>query len=180
MQLDPITKVARDARILIVDDMQSNIAALSQILQRAGYAICISITDPAEALAKFTDIQPDLLLLDWHMGPPTGLDFIQALKSRVLVDELPPILVVTSDVSPHARREALAAGATDFLTKPLDPQEVLLRIRNLLHMRELQATLQNLRTELDVQMSERACELEHTLAELRALRETAGAVAEES
>jgi putative two-component system response regulator len=175
MQLDPMTHVARDARILIVDDRQTNIATLSQILGRAGYAICISITDPAEALAKFVAIQPDLLLLDWHMEPLSGLDFIQALKNRVPMEDMPPVLVITADDSQETRREALAVGATDFLSRPFDPSEVLLRIRNLLQMRVLHTRLQALRHILDVQVTERATELEQTLSGLRLMRQDIGA-----
>jgi len=170
MQLDPITHVAKDARILIVDDAENNITALSQILGRAGYAICISITDGAEALAKFADIRPDLLLLDWHMEPISGLDFIQELKNRVPVDDMPPILVLTADISPETRREALAVGATDFLSKPLDASEVLLRIRNLLQMRLLHGRLQDSRHELETQIYQRTVELEQTLSELRSVQ----------
>jgi CheY-like chemotaxis protein len=170
MQLDPITNVAKDARILIVDDRENNITVLSQILGRAGYAICISITDPAEALAKFAGIQPDLLLLDWHMEPLSGLDFIEELKNRVPAEDLPPILVLTADITPETRREALAVGATDFLSKPLDPSEVLLRIRNLLQIRLLHRGFQESRQELETQVRERTHELERTLAELRSVQ----------
>jgi CheY-like chemotaxis protein len=110
MQLDPITNVAKDARILIVDDLETNIGALSQVLGRAGYAICISITDPAEALEKFVDIQPDLLLLDWHMEPFSGLEFIEALKSRIAADDMPPVLVLSADGSAETRRIRGAAA----------------------------------------------------------------------
>ena len=174
MQLDPITHVAKDARILIVDDRENNIMALSQILGRAGYAICISITDPAEALAKFPYIQPDLLLLDWHMEPLSGLDFIQALKNRIPPDDMPPILVLTADISLETRREALAVGATDFLSKPLDSSEVLLRIRNLLQMRLLHRRLQDSRQELETQVREGASQLEQTLYKLRMVRQAIG------
>jgi putative two-component system response regulator len=174
MQLDPITNVAKDARILIVDDREANISALSRILGRAGYAICISVTDPTEALGKFAALQPDLLLLDWHMEPVSGLDFIQALKTRIPSDEMPPVLVLSADASAETRREALAVGATDFLSKPLDPSEVLLRIRNLLKMRLLNRRLQEVRQELEGQVRERTEELEHTLAELRSVQESIG------
>ncbi len=149
MQLDPNTNVARDARILIIDDREDNIAALARILSRAGYAICISVTDPAEALGNIADLQPDILLLDWHMAPISGLDFIQALKSRIPVDEMPPILVLSADTTPATRREALAIGASDFLSKPLDPSEVLLRVRNLLRARQTSRRLQDARYELE-------------------------------
>jgi len=170
MRFDSITAVAREARILIVDDRENNIEALSQILGRAGYAICISISDPAEALAKFSGLQPDLLLLDWHMEPISGLDFIEDLKGRVPPEDIPPILVLTGDISAETRREALAVGATDFLSKPLDPSEVLLRIRNLLRMRDLQRQLQESRRELDAHLNERAGRRDRTLSELRSIR----------
>ena len=92
MHIDPVSKIAKDARILIVDDEELNVSQLGQVLSRAGYAICISITDPAEALAKFADVQPDLLLLDWHMEPLSGLEFIQellSLRRRHLAPHLP-------------------------------------------------------------------------------------------
>jgi signal transduction histidine kinase len=171
MQTDPTTNVAKDARILVVDDREDNISALSQILGRAGYAICISITDPREALAKFGDIQPDLLLLDWHMEPLSGLEFIETLKNQVAPEDMPPVLVLTADNTPTTRREALAVGATDFLSKPLDASEVLLRIRNLLQMRQLHRRLQDSRHNLETQVRERTIELEHTLTELRGVQQ---------
>jgi putative two-component system response regulator len=169
MQIDPITNVAKDARILIVDDREENISALSQILGRAGYAICISITEPREALAKFADIQPDLLLLDWHMEPLSGLEFIEMLKNQVPPEDMPPVLVLTADNTSTTRREALAVGATDFLSKPLDASEVLLRIRNLLHMWQLHRNLEESRQNLETQVRERTIELQQTLAKLRAV-----------
>jgi signal transduction histidine kinase len=171
MQLDPVTNVAKDARILIVDDREDNISTLSQILGRAGYAICISITDPREALTKFADIQPDLLLLDWHMEPLSGLEFIETLKNQIAPEDLPPVLVLTADNTSTTRREALAVGATDFLSKPLDASEVLLRIRNLLQMRLLHRRLQDSRHDLETQVRERTIELEQTLTELRAVQQ---------
>ena len=171
MQLDPITNVAKDARIVIIDDREENIAVLARILSRAGYAICISITDPAEALGNIAALQPDILLLDWHMAPISGLDFIQALKSRIPADELPPVLVLSADTSTGTRREALAVGATDFLSKPFDATELLLRIRNLLRMRQMNRKLEEERRDLETQVRERTDELRSTLAELRAIRE---------
>jgi putative two-component system response regulator len=176
MQLDPLTLVAKDARILIVDDEQDNIFALSQVLARAGYAICISMTDPAEALAKFADFQPDLVLLDWHMEPVSGLDFIEELKNRAPAEEMPPVVVLTGDGSRETRREALAVGAADFLCKPFDASEVLLRIRNLLQTRLLHRRLQDSRSELENRVREGALELEQARSELRWIRECANIV----
>jgi putative two-component system response regulator len=170
MLFDPFTNVARDARILIVDDMQANVTGLSQILARAGYAICISVTDPLEALDKFPELRPDLLLLDWHMEPVSGLEFIEQLKTRLPAASLPPIIVLTADVSPATRREALAVGASDFLAKPLDPSEVLLRIRNLLRTREEFRKGEEARLVLEDEVRERTGQLQQALSLLRAVR----------
>ena len=170
MQLDPVTHIARDARILIVDDRPDNTTILSQILGRAGYAICVSITNPAEALANFVDLQPDLILLDWHMFPISGLDFIEDLKNRIAPEDMPPIIVFTADSSQETRREALAVGAADFLAKPIDPSEILLRIRNQLEMHRVRRLLRDSRMELETRAAEHTTELERTISSLRASR----------
>src|ERR1700677_2742883 len=138
MHIDPLKNIAKDARILIVDDEKKNISLLAGILSHAGYAICMSITDPRKAVAVFQRMEPDLLLLDWHMGELTGLDVLTQIRSSVPEDAMCPVLVLTADDSPRTKREALSAGVTDFLSKPLDYSEVLLRIRNLLTLRMFQ------------------------------------------
>jgi DNA-binding response OmpR family regulator len=149
MQTDSITSVAKGARILIVDDMAENAEVLGRILRRAGYAISITMTDSADALAKFADLQPDLVILDWYMEPISGLEFIEELRNRFPAETIPPILVITADTSAETCREALAVGAADFLSKPFDLSEVLLRIRNLLRIRSLQRRIRDLRDEAE-------------------------------
>jgi putative two-component system response regulator len=105
------------------------------------------------------------------MEPLSGLDFIEALKTRIPADDMPPVLVLSADITAETRREALAVGATDFLSKPFNPSEVLLRIRNLLRMRLLHRRLQDAHQELESQVLERTSELEQTRAELRSMRE---------
>ena len=107
----------------------------------------------------------------------SGLEFIQELKNRVPAGEMPPVLVLTGDISPETRREALAIGATDFLSKPLDASEVLLRIRNLLQIRLLHRRLEESRQELESQVRERTTELDQILSELRVIRQEAGKAA---
>ena len=121
-----------DSRILIVDDKDSNILLLKSILQEENYKYHLSITDPREVLAVFLEFKPDLILLDLHMPHLDGYAVMKQLREYIQPNTYLPILVLTADSTPDAKRRALLDGATDFLTKPFDPTEVILRIRNLL------------------------------------------------
>ncbi|MDP9291471.1 MAG: response regulator [Verrucomicrobiota bacterium] len=163
----PITK---NARILIIDDEPDNIMGLKRLLDRQGYAICISITDPREAIEQFATMQPDLVLLDWHMTPISGLKVLQELGKRIQPSKMPPILVLTADGASETKREALTAGATDFLAKPFDFSEVLLRIGNLLRLRMLNIQSETENHRLEEKVRERTGQLEAAVAELKDVR----------
>src|SRR6187399_973253 len=120
------------ARVLIVDDEPSNIRLLERILEMFGSAAVQSTTDSRQALPLYFSFQPDLVLLDLHMPHLDGYKVIEQLKAAVPPDEYLPILVLTADVTIETKRRALAAGAKDLVTKPLDNFEVVLRINNLL------------------------------------------------
>lgn len=167
MHIDPASNIAKDARILIVDDEELNVALLGQILSRAGYGICISITDPRMAVAKFEEIQPDLLLLDWHLGDISGADVLRQIRTTIPEAWMPPVLVLTADDSTSTKREALSEGVTDFLSKPLDYAEVLLRIRNLLQLRAFRLREETVKLHLEDQVREKTSELEQALTELK-------------
>lgn len=124
----------KQATILIVDDEKANIRFLEVILQRAGYTNVHSTTDARQALPLFIGIHPDLVLLDLAMPYLDGFAVIQQLLPEMAHDAV-PILMLTADVTTIAKHRALKEGARDFLTKPLDEIEVLLRINNLLESR---------------------------------------------
>ncbi|MFW5947357.1 MAG: response regulator, partial [Gemmatimonadota bacterium] len=126
-----------DATILIVDDEPANVRLVERILEREGFRNIESTTDPRHFLALYTARKPDILLLDLHMPEMDGFAVMEQLRGRIPANDFVPILVLTADVTPRARDNALSAGAKDFLTKPVDPTEVVLRIRNLLHTRYL-------------------------------------------
>jgi DNA-binding response OmpR family regulator len=145
-------------KILIVDDEPSNVFLLEELLQDAGYTRVTSLTDSSNAIETCLTLRPDLLLLDLMMPPPDGyavLEAVRAAQHEVFM----PVIVLTADVSDKARRRALAAGATDFLLKPFDPTEVLLRIRNLLEMRRLQVHLDTQRAAFEDAVYARASEV---------------------
>jgi putative two-component system response regulator len=144
-------------RILVVDDQPANVVLLQKILARAGYDRVEGITDPRELPARMT---PDLILLDLHMPTLDGFAVLEALQKHIRPGTYLPILVITADATPEAKRRALALGAKDFLTKPFDAQEVVLRVGNMLETRRLHLDLRNQNRDLDVRVRERTQDLE--------------------
>ena len=132
-----------DARILVVDDERVNVVLLERILEQDGYRNVKSVTDPSEAVALFDQFEPDLVLLDLHMPKLDGFAVMKLLEDRISRDTFLPILILTADIRPEIKRRALAAGAKDFVTKPFDRTEVLLRIQHLLETRFLHLRMRN-------------------------------------
>jgi putative two-component system response regulator len=126
-----------NGRVLIVDDEPANAELLEAMLSQHPDLVVKSVTDPRLAEHEFMEFEPDLVLLDLHMPAPDGLEILRRLRgARVSLGYL-PVIVLSADSSRLARNSALGLGADDFLTKPFDRTEVLLRVRNLLHTREL-------------------------------------------
>lgn len=172
--MEQVSADHRNARILIIDDEEPSAALLAKMLERAGFAICITIGNPQVAAERFEQIQPDIVLLDLHMGPIDGLEVLRLINASCHPRHRPPVLMFTGDTSIEARREALAAGATDFLAKPLDPLEVSLRVQHLLTARALirqcqiySRHLEQLVEERTGDLQRRTHDLERTLSELR-------------
>ena len=132
----------KNAKILIVDDHLVNIDLLTGCLQMQGFDNIESTTDPLLAIGLFKSYEPDLILLDLMMPLLSGYDVLDQLRPLVSPDVYLPVLVLTADISPNAKQRALASGAKDFLIKPFDFIEVLLRIRNMLETRYLYQQLE--------------------------------------
>jgi putative two-component system response regulator len=149
-----------DARILIVDDEPDNVALLRRILEADGYTDVHSTNDPRDVPALTLDLDPDLVLLDVLMPRMTGHAVLSRLREPDLHDPSRPVLVLTSDHSRQAQREAWAAGSKDFLTKPLSPSEVRMRVRNLLETRLLHLELREHAEVLEDRVRRRTADLE--------------------
>jgi putative two-component system response regulator len=148
------------ARILVVDDEATNVRTLSRILKTAGYTNVVSTTDPTEVLALFAEQEPDLVLLDLHMPVLDGVAVLERLAEAAAPQSYLPVLVLTGDSSQQARRRALSKGAKDFVTKPFEVDEVLLRIRNLLETKYLHREIATENVLLEQRVRERTDELE--------------------
>jgi putative two-component system response regulator len=154
------------ARILIVDDQPANVMLLEAILEDAEFISFRSVLDSRQALPTFIDYLPDLILLDLQMPHLDGFAVLKQVQACLRTDDFLPILVLTADITPEAKRRALSEGAMDFLTKPFDAMEVILRIKNLLRTRSLHLQLQGQNRILDQKVRERTTQLEATQTEI--------------
>ena len=152
-------------KILIVDDEPANVALLEDMLSEQGYVRVKSTTDSREVAEVCQEFDPDLILLDLFMPHVDGFTVLEALRSD-RTEFFLPIIVLTADVNEETKRRALNLGATDFLNKPLDHIEVLLRIRNMLETRRIHQLLDNRRAALEEAVAARTTELHAAQAEL--------------
>jgi DNA-binding response OmpR family regulator len=127
-------------KILIIDDEPVNVALLEDMLRESGYTQIESIMDSRVALETCKAYEPDLILLDLIMPYLDGFAILEFLRHHSNEIYL-PIVVLTADITEEAKCRALHSGATDFLHKPFDQTEVLLRIRNLLETRRVHQQL---------------------------------------
>ncbi|MFA5059992.1 MAG: HD domain-containing phosphohydrolase [Candidatus Omnitrophota bacterium] len=150
-----------NAKILIIDDQQIHALLLEKIIKTAGYERVLSITDPRQAIRVLTDFQPDLVLLDLNMPGVDGFQIMNDLK-EYRKEQYLPILVISMEKGQEIRLRALEAGATDFLSKPYENVEVLVRIRNMVEMRILDRQVREQNKILEARVLERTRELRDT------------------
>ncbi|HEX8390845.1 MAG TPA: ATP-binding protein [Longimicrobium sp.] len=123
--------------LLLVDDEPANLDLLEAILGGAGVGTLLRTQDPLQAVEMAREHVPDLVLLDLHMPRMSGFEVLRELRGMTPEGDYRPVLVLTADITSEARDRALGEGARDFLTKPFDVGEVLLRVQNLLETRRL-------------------------------------------
>ena len=154
------------ARILIVDDQQANVLLLQRLLASSGFTDVRATTRSDEAERLCVELDPDLLLLDLQMPPPDGLAILRCLRERDSGRPQVPVIVLTADHTTEVKHRSLALGANDFLHKPLDATEVILRIKNQLATRTLQLALNAHNEMLERRVVERTEQLEQSRIEI--------------
>jgi adenylate cyclase len=157
-------------RILVVDDMPANVRLLEAILVAAGFAVSSASSGP-EALERVIAEPPDLVLLDVQMAGMNGYEVCRRIRENEAT-ELLPVVMVTSHGN-EARIDGIRAGADDFVTKPFDQQELLLRVRSLVRIKHFHDTIRaqaselaELNRTLEARVAEQVEELER-MARLR-------------
>ncbi len=158
------------AKILIVDDQESNIALLEQLLENEGYTNVTSTTYPQEVCGLHVKNGYDLILLDLQMPVMDGFQVLEALLATDEASYL-PVLVLTAQ--PDHKLRALQSGAKDFISKPFDLVEVKTRIHNMLEVRLLYRKLEDYNRKLEGIVLERTAELRESEARYRSLTELA-------
>ncbi|MDP2071488.1 response regulator [Methylotenera sp.] len=159
-----------NASILIVDDQESNVSLLEQLLSESGYKNVRSTMNPKEVCDLHRKHHYDLILLDLQMPDMDGFQVMEALKINS-DDAYLPVLVLTAQ--PNHKLRALQAGAKDFISKPFDLVEVKTRIHNMLEVRLLYKKLDNYNKVLELTVLERTAELRDSEARYRSLTELA-------
>ena len=137
------------AKILIVDDESADIRVLEWTLRAARFLNVRSVTDSTRALKLYHEFQPDLVLLDLYMPELDGFAILKQLRATVPEGDFLPVLVLTGYDTAETRNQAMAAGANDFLGKPINCTEVMLRIRNLLQTRFLHRQAREMQERLE-------------------------------
>ncbi|MCC5972678.1 MAG: response regulator [Rubellimicrobium sp.] len=127
-------------RICVVEDQVTSLAVLTGALRRLGEHEIEGFSAPDPALERCAEVQFDLVFVDHQMPGKTGVEVIGELRRFPGYDHV-PIIMITADHDRDLRIEAINQGATDFLNKPVDPQELRIRARNLLSLRQAQLEL---------------------------------------
>ncbi|MDO9466268.1 MAG: response regulator [Thiobacillus sp.] len=159
-----------NASILIVDDQESNVLLLAQMLSEAGYTQVASTMNPHEVFTLHRRHPYDLILLDLQMPGMDGFQVMEGLKTNDAESYL-PVLVITAQ--PGHKLRALQAGARDFISKPFDLVEAKVRIHNMLEVRLLYKKLDDYNQVLEQTVLERTAELRESEARYRSLTELA-------
>lgn len=149
------------ARILVVDDERANLKLLDRMLRSQGYEELVLIDDSREVLPHYQAARPDLILLDINMP---HLDGYQVMEQVRALDDplLPPIVMLTAQHGQDFVLHALNSGARDYLTKPFDRNELLMRVRNLLDAQLAHRLVYDQKAELDRMVAQRTRELRDT------------------
>lgn len=161
MRLANSIEKIKSSKILIVDDEPLLIRVVRRFLQTAGYSEFITVTDSREAMLVINREKPDVVLLDIVMPNVTGLDILRQRQMNTSV-QYTPFIILSATSDTETKRKALELGATEFLNKPVDQSDLILRVQNALLVKAHQDHLQNYAQELSREVESRTAELERS------------------
>ena len=154
-----------EPKILIVDDMEANVLLLKKMLAMKGYKYIESLNDSRLTLPICKAFRPHLLLLDLRMPFMDGLEVMRQLKEQKETEHL-PVIMITADNDRGNVLKALEIGAVDYISKPFEPAEVLMRIHNTLQSSILSKYVYEQNILLEQKVEERTKKLEQAQEEI--------------
>ncbi|MEE2640764.1 MAG: HD domain-containing phosphohydrolase [Planctomycetota bacterium] len=154
-------ELVQSAKIMIVDDEAFNLKIVRRYLQTAGYQNFVLETDPGKVVDRCHEEKPDVMLLDIMMPGMSGLDILRIRQGDPIMERIGVVVLSGSDDG-KVKREALDLGATDFLNKPVDTNELFPRVRNTLMIKSTQDQLENYAEILEKQVEHRTRELQES------------------
>jgi putative two-component system response regulator len=151
-------KSLQSAKIIIIDDEECNILVARKYLNSDGYKTILPLNDSTQAIARIRAEKPDLVLLDIMMPRVGGLEILQIMQLDPALQRI-PVLILTSSTDAATKKSAISLGAVDFLGKPVDPNELLPRVRNTLQHKQFQDRMSQYAEKLEQIVKERTMEL---------------------
>jgi putative two-component system response regulator len=158
-------RALQSAKIMLVDDEPINVKVARKFLAMEGFHNFVSTTDAREAIGLLDREAPDVLLLDIMMPHVSGLDVLAQLRADARWVQL-PVVILTAASEQTTKRQAIELGASDFLGKPVDPTELIPRIRNVLIVKQHYDHLQRYSDELQSEVLKRTAELARSRQEV--------------
>ena len=163
--MNPSTTIDTKANILVVDDIPENLHLLSETLSQEGYDVR-GVISGEMALRVVNSLKPDLILLDVMMPGLNGYQVCQQLKANPETQDI-PIIFLSANSDTVDKAKAFDAGAVDYIDKPFQVGEVLLRIKNQLKFKAAQEEIRQLNAQLEQRIQERTTELHTANQELK-------------
>lgn len=157
--------LVKECKLMVVDDEPTNVKIVRRLLELEGFSQFVTTTDGRKAMTLIRDEQPDCVLLDLMMPFVTGLDVLDEMRHDPATAHIPTI-ILTAVTDHKVRCEALQRGATDFLSKPVDPAELAPRVVNVLAAKAYQNQLVQYSQSLEAAVRERTRLLEQAYREI--------------
>ena len=151
----------RDSKVMIIDDEELVLRVVQRFLSSDGYSNFVTVNDSREALETLEREQPDVVLMDINMPHLSGMDLLK-IRQRTNAYLHIPFIILSANSENQIKREALKLGTTDFLSKPVDPYDLVLRVQNALTVKRHFDHLTEYASELEQQVQQRIQQLDHS------------------
>jgi len=152
-------RTTQSSQVMIIDDEPLVVRVVRRFLQSAGYTQFCEVTDSRRAIESIQTRKPDVILLDINMPHVNGLEILR-MRQNLTDCAFTPVIILSADSDSKTKNEALQLGATEFLKKPVDPHELILRVQNAVIVKAHQDHLSHYAEELEREVAKRTHDLE--------------------